>query len=91
MFSVKFLVKTIKTLGCDSLLASFLLRLPSGSDFNKHPPRLAAQRHNTAFELLHQHSYAPRQNRKDCRLVEDWHDDAVANAWKIVRHGNFRS
>ena len=44
-----------------------------------------------SVELLHQHSYAPQQNRKDCRLVEDWHDDAVANAWRIVRHGNFRS
>jgi hypothetical protein len=37
-----------KTYGCGSLLALFLLRRQSGSNFNKQPPRLAAQKHNTA-------------------------------------------
>jgi hypothetical protein len=43
MFSVKLLVKTIKTFGCGSLLASFLFRLRSGSNFKKQPPRLPAK------------------------------------------------
>jgi hypothetical protein len=51
MFTVKFLVKTIKSFGCSSLLASFLLRLRSGSNFNKHPSRSAEQRHNAALWL----------------------------------------
>jgi hypothetical protein len=42
---------TIRYAGCGSLLASFLLRRRSGSNFNKQPPGLAAQRHNTALWL----------------------------------------
>ena len=51
MLSVKLLVKTIKTFGCGSLFASFLLLLRSRSDFNEQPPRLVAQRQNSALWL----------------------------------------
>src|SRR6267378_4982910 len=40
-----------KTYGCGSLLALFLLRRRSGSNLNKQPPRLAAQKHDAALWL----------------------------------------
>src|ERR1700761_7247845 len=48
-------------------------------------------RFRRSVQLLHQRPDAPQQNRKDRSLVEDRHDDAVANAWKVVRHRDFHS
>ena len=48
-------------------------------------------RFSWSVQLLHQDPHAPQKDREGCLLVEHRHDDAVANACKMVRHGNFHS